>query len=43
MINADDFYGSDAFIKAYDFLNKIDINSVNKGDYTKMVDADILK
>ena len=23
--------------------NKIDINSVNKGDYTKMVDADILK
>lgn len=31
MINADDFYGSDAFIKAYDFLNKIDINSNDYG------------
>ena len=31
MINADDFYGRDAFIKAYNYLNNIDINSSDFG------------
>lgn len=31
MINADDFYGRDAFIKAYDYLSKLDIDSTKYG------------
>lgn len=31
MINSDDFYGRDAFIKAYEYLSKLDINSSNFG------------
>lgn len=31
MINADDFYGRDAFIKAYKFLNNVDSTSNNYG------------
>ena len=31
MINADDFYGRDAFIKAYNYLNSININSSDFG------------
>lgn len=31
MINADDFYGRDAFIKAYDYLSKLDNDSTNYG------------
>ena len=31
MINADDFYGRDAYIKAYEFLSNIDIDSSNFG------------
>lgn len=31
IINADDFYGRDAFIKAYEFLNTVDITSNNYG------------
>lgn len=31
IINADDFYGRDAFIKAYDYLNKIDKSSNEYG------------
>lgn len=31
MINADDFYGRDAFIKAYDFLSKVDDTSNDYG------------
>lgn len=31
MINADDFYGRDAFIKAYEFLSNIDENSNDYG------------
>ena len=31
MINADDFYGRDAYIKAYEFLSDIDIDSSNFG------------
>lgn len=31
MINADDFYGRDAFIKAYNYLSNLDINSNDYG------------
>lgn len=31
IINADDFYGRDAFVKAYDYLKNVDINSNNYG------------
>lgn len=31
MINADDFYGRDAFVKAYEYLSKVDKNSNNYG------------
>ena len=31
MINSDDFYGRDAFIKAYDYLSKLDETSSNYG------------
>lgn len=37
MINSDDFYGRDAFIKAYDFLKNTDINSNNYGMIGYMV------
>ena len=37
MINADDFYGRDAFIKAYDFLVNADSNSNNYGMIGYMV------
>lgn len=37
MINADDFYGRDAFIKAYDFLVNTDSNSNNYGMIGYMV------
>ena len=31
IINADDFYGRDAFVKAHDYLKNVDINSTNYG------------
>lgn len=31
MINSDDFYGRDAYIKAYDYLSNVDVNSSNFG------------
>lgn len=31
IINADDFYGRDAFVKAYDYLSNIDVTSNNYG------------
>ena len=37
MINSDDFYGRDAFIKAYDFLSNTDNNSSNYGMIGYMV------
>ena len=37
MINADDFYGRDAFIKAYNFLVNVDSNSNNYGMIGYMV------
>lgn len=37
MINSDDFYGRDAFIKAYEFLSNTDINSSKYGMIGYMV------
>ena len=37
MINSDDFYGRDAFIKAYDYLSNINIESSNFGMVGYMV------
>lgn len=31
IINADDFYGYDAYKKAFDYLNNVDVNSTNYG------------
>lgn len=31
IINADDFYGRDAFVKAYDYLSNVDVTSNNYG------------
>ena len=31
IINADDFYGRDAFVKAYNYLNTVDVNSNDYG------------